>query len=249
VQQALKEHSMRSRFTPPPLEILKKAFLKTQAIGSATCCLVFMDDHSKSIRSCNLGDSGFIIYRPNDREIIARSEFQCHDFNFPLQLGSGSSDLPEHSDIVDVPVQPDDWVVVASDGVWDNLFEEDIIKILDTCSNADAAADRISKTAYKMSLDPKRRSPFAVREQTQLQGYGSGGKPDDISVVVGRVRDPWAMRREDIPDSVAEIFEIDKIRQMQSDDMKLRLEQKQEKKKVNKEKYQRELLGLPPRKN
>lgn len=38
--------------------------------------------------------------RPKEGAIVARSEFQCHDFNFPLQLGTGSSDMPEHAQVL-----------------------------------------------------------------------------------------------------------------------------------------------------
>mmetsp|Transcript_26180 Transcript_26180/g.51401 ORF Transcript_26180/g.51401 Transcript_26180/m.51401 type:complete len:378 (+) Transcript_26180:572-1705(+) len=227
VQQALREHATRSRFTPSPLEILKQAYNKTQAIGSSTVCLVFLDEYARTARCANLGDSGFILYRSKDDEVVARSEPQCHDFNFPLQLGTGSSDLPEHADAYEVPVKCGDFLLLATDGVWDNLYEEDCCAVLRQAQSVQEAAENVARMAFEMSLDPKRKSPFAEKERAsstggrQLaasssstpgsshMGGGTGGKPDDIAVVVAKVRDPWQMPRSSVPPSVAKALGLD----------------------------------------
>ncbi|CEM15543.1 unnamed protein product [Vitrella brassicaformis CCMP3155] len=210
VEEALREHGRRSRFTPSPLEILKAAYHKTQAIGSSTCCLVFLDHYSRSVRTANLGDSGFLLFRPSVHEVVLKSEFQCHDFNFPVQLGTGSSDLPEHADVTEAPTQPGDWVLLASDGVWDNLYDDDILRVLERAPNPVLAAEEIAKAAYNHSLDTKRRSPFTERERSHsMQNNTTGGKPDDISVVAAKVKDPYQMRREDVPDEVAQLMGLD----------------------------------------
>ncbi|OEH76534.1 protein phosphatase [Cyclospora cayetanensis] len=85
-----------------PLIAMKKAFLATHAVGSW----------------------------PSSKTIVARSEFQCHAFNFPLQLGTGSKDLPEHSHLLTAPTEPGDILFVATDGVWDNLFDEQVLEQL-----------------------------------------------------------------------------------------------------------------------
>lgn len=60
-------------------------------------------------------------------EVAFRSIPQCHAFNTPLQLGSGSDDLPGHADIHDVLHAAGDVIVVGSDGLFDNLNELQII--------------------------------------------------------------------------------------------------------------------------
>lgn len=51
------------------------------------------------------------------------------------------------------PVRPGDWIVVATDGLWDNLYDSQIIEILDGCDHSEAAANKIAKLAFRLSLD------------------------------------------------------------------------------------------------
>ncbi|TCD71114.1 hypothetical protein EIP91_000208 [Steccherinum ochraceum] len=48
-------------------------------------------------------------------------------FNTPVQLGPSSSTRPQDAKIFTVPVQADDILVLASDGLSDNLWDEDIL--------------------------------------------------------------------------------------------------------------------------
>lgn len=66
-------------------------------------------------------------------EPIFRTEEQQHSFNFPYQLGTGSRDSPESAQFINVRVKEGDVVIVASDGVWDNLFDEDVVNIVREC--------------------------------------------------------------------------------------------------------------------
>jgi len=79
------------------------------------------------LRIANLGDGGVVVVRGD--EIIFRSEEQQHSFNFPFQLGTGSKDSPADADSFTVKVEEGDIVVVASDGLFDNVFDDEIVSI------------------------------------------------------------------------------------------------------------------------
>ena len=60
-------------------------------MGSSTACLAMIDADEK-LKTTNLGDSGYIIFRKSNGKIekIFRSKEQQYSFNFPYQCGSGS---------------------------------------------------------------------------------------------------------------------------------------------------------------
>ncbi|KEP64379.1 UNVERIFIED_CONTAM: protein phosphatase 2C, putative [Hammondia hammondi] len=174
---------------PDPVKLLKTAYLSTRAIGSTTCCLVLLDSLRRRVLAANLGDSGFFLYRPSEDRVVARSAFQCHDFNFPLQLGTGSSDMPEHAHVLDLPVAEGDILFLATDGVWDNLYDDQVLAILRNQPDVRKAAAEIAELAFKYSQNPRWASPFSTKEREVLglTRRHLGGKPDDISVVLATV--------------------------------------------------------------
>lgn len=52
--------------------------------------------------------------------------FYCQ-FNTPLQLGPVSSTPPSAAQVITLPVRADDILVLASDGLSDNLWDEDVL--------------------------------------------------------------------------------------------------------------------------
>eukprot|EP00392_Amoebophrya_sp_AT5.2_P018360 g18882.t1 len=103
--------------------------------------------------------------------------------------------LPEHCDACTVKTQAGDLIFVATDGVYDNLFDEDIVKrISDPMHSLEDRCRELVKAAFVLSLDPLYKSPFSAREREFLdkipenlrpQGRSfEGGKPDDISAVL-----------------------------------------------------------------
>lgn len=95
--------------------------------GSSTACVLILNRENSTVYTANIGDSGFIIVR--EGEIIHRSEEQQHYFNTPFQLslpppGHGHnvlSDSPESADTHSFPVKNGDVILVATDGVFDNV--------------------------------------------------------------------------------------------------------------------------------
>jgi len=77
------------------------------------------------IRIAHLGDCMGMLIRGED--IVWRTEEMWWDFNTPVQLGPQSSTRPQDARVFTVPVQADDILVLATDGLSDNLWDEDIL--------------------------------------------------------------------------------------------------------------------------
>ncbi|KAF4864259.1 Protein phosphatase 2C-like protein 7 [Colletotrichum siamense] len=109
--------------------------------GSTACVAVASPDGNLDV--ANLGDSGFIQLRLN--AVHTYSEPQTHAFNTPYQLsivppavaarmaafgGANLCDFPADADVTQHALRHGDIVVFATDGVWDNLFNQDILRIV-----------------------------------------------------------------------------------------------------------------------
>jgi len=127
---------------------------------------------------------------------------QQHYFNCPLQIGSNTEDKPEDADKYEFAVQPGDVVVTATDGAYDNVFDDDIVDVLnavcDPSSMRAAArlgqlaellrdvADELAEMACKAAKDAVSDTPFSVAAQRSGIAH-RGGKCDDVTVLVSAV--------------------------------------------------------------
>ncbi|CAK1363680.1 hypothetical protein CB0940_04301 [Cercospora beticola] len=149
-----------------------------------------------------LGDCRIMVVRPQngDPEIVFTTKEQWHYFDCPRQLGTNSPDTPEGNAVLDkVDIMEKDIILAMSDGVTDNLWEEEIAdyavgalqtwkeKFADSTDGSLAeamkyVAQEIVLSARRIAEDPFAASPFmekAVEEGLAIEG----GKLDDISVV------------------------------------------------------------------
>eukprot|EP00983_Pelagomonas_calceolata_P047924 1140850-Pelagomonas_calceolata.AAC.3 len=64
--------------------------------------------------------------------VVFHSPSQQHGFNFPFQIGSfdSMSDSPSASQKFSVPVEVGDVIVLGTDGLWDNCFDEEITAVI-----------------------------------------------------------------------------------------------------------------------
>jgi serine/threonine protein phosphatase PrpC len=168
--------------------------------GATTACIVVLRDDE--LRIANLGDSGVLVIRQGD--FVFRTEAQQRSFNVPYQLGLPERDSPDEAQQFTVKLERGDIVILATDGMFDNLFDEDIADEVAKCIRADARgmADpvRISRAlasrAREVSEDSRyATSPFQSRAVAEGFYYQGGGKLDDITVIVAVVSD-----LEDTPD-------------------------------------------------
>ncbi|OVA18668.1 Protein phosphatase 2C (PP2C)-like domain [Macleaya cordata] len=171
-----------------PARVLEKAHSSTKAKGSSTACIIALTD--QGLHAINLGDSGFIVVR--DGCTVFRSPVQQHGFNFTYQLESGNTgDLPSSGQVVfNIPVAPGDVIVAGTDGLFDNLYNNEITAVvvdaMRTGLEPQATAQKIAALARQRALDKNRQTPFSTAAQDAGFRY-YGGKLDDITVVVSYI--------------------------------------------------------------
>lgn len=151
--------------------------------------------------------------RKNDLRITYLAQQQLRSFNLPYQLGyysgpehSGRFETPKDADTASIPVMPGDIVLLATDGLFDNIDLEEIVDLvseweksqfIDTGfdlrepsasgqASIDQLAKRLVERAREVSLDKNRDSPFAVLAKENDIMWG-GGMPDDTTVIVARI--------------------------------------------------------------
>ncbi|KAJ9123408.1 hypothetical protein QFC22_001610 [Naganishia vaughanmartiniae] len=186
--------------------------------GSATCLVATLTENT--LRVANLGDCAIVVVRKGEI-VFRTEEMQhsvrpasfllstsplldvesvvlilwnalVGQFNFPLQLGTNSRDEPmKDAEYFEVQVKEGDIVVMCSDGLSDNLFDEDILDIIASHPSPpqpSTLADALCKAAQEASEETGSASPFMCRAIEEGLDF-MGGKKDDISVLVAVVRD------------------------------------------------------------
>ena len=119
-------------------------------------------------------------------------------------------DTPADCELYSSKVKEGDLIVLATDGVLDNLWNYDLLsvvgeaacvspfdarmKIGDSPTDPEQIAKAIATAAYEKSvLTGGYKSPFGVECRRRTGQVHLGGKPDDITVVVG-----WVCRKQDL---------------------------------------------------
>jgi serine/threonine protein phosphatase PrpC len=122
---------------PDPVRYLEESYRMTQEalsepnewLGTTTSSLAQLHsiDEKPLLYVTQLGDCRIMVVRQSSRQVIFTTEEQWHYFDCPRQLGTNSPDTPrENATLSEVPLHEDDVVLAMSDGVTDNLWEEDI---------------------------------------------------------------------------------------------------------------------------
>lgn len=153
----------------------------------------------------NVGDCSLRIVR--NGAVVHEVATLSHEFNMPYQLGNKTyvpdTDVPR-SGLVELPeVFAGDLVVMASDGFFDNVWDDDMLDVLAehappgaelSKEETEAVAAELAAFAQVNSLDPRYKSPWAIECAKQPSTgllrrlFPSGGKKDDITVVVAQLQ-------------------------------------------------------------
>ena len=189
-----------------PISILTAGYknaLNSGHDGSCTACLAIKTT-TNSIAVANLGDSGIALYRGDNLQW--QSKEQEYLFNYPYQLSSDKDATPADADRHLLKnLKSGDIIILATDGLWDNLYHKEIMKYLDDDLDVEDIATNLAVSAYHASNDEKRWGPFSQASVENLYSSSPyakeedftpppaplveymGGKPDDITVIVGRL--------------------------------------------------------------
>ncbi|XVE66525.1 hypothetical protein DITRI_Ditri08aG0086100 [Diplodiscus trichospermus] len=170
-----------------PVEVLNGGAVNTQSCGSSTVLVAYFDD--QALHVANIGDSGFMIIRNGD--VFKRSSPMLYEFNFPVQIERG--DHPsDFAQVYRVDLNEGDVIITATDGLFDNLYEHDIVSIvlksLKESLRPQEIAELLATRAQEVGQLSSVRSPFA--DEAQAAGYVGyrGGKLDDVAVIVSLVK-------------------------------------------------------------
>ncbi|KAK1290907.1 putative protein phosphatase 2C BIPP2C1 [Acorus calamus] len=170
-----------------PEEVLIRGSAVTRSPGSSTAVVSFCD--GQVLHVANLGDSGFIIIR--NGAVFKRSTPMLYGFNFPLQIQSGDDAAPLIETYA-IDLHAGDVIITATDGLFDNLYEQEIaaivLKSLQASLSPSEIAEFLVKRAQDIGKSASSRSPFA--DAAHAAGYSgyTGGKLDDVTVIVSIVQ-------------------------------------------------------------
>ncbi|XP_017214770.1 probable protein phosphatase 2C 71 isoform X3 [Daucus carota subsp. sativus] len=170
-----------------PVEVLHRIVAEAQSPGSSTILLAHFD--GQILHVANIGDSGFIVIR--NGTVHRCSSPMHHEFHFPLQIAKGH-DPSELVEEYQIDLELGDIVVTATDGLLDNLYMEEIAstvaKSLDAKINAQEIAKLLARRAQEVGKSAFGNSPFA--DSARAAGYKgyTGGKLDDVAVIVSLVQ-------------------------------------------------------------
>jgi hypothetical protein len=135
-----------------------------------------------------------LVIRPSEEKVLFRTTEQWHWFDCPMQLGTNSVDTPRKDAVLSkIVLQEDDIVLAVSDGVMDNLWEHEVVKVvLDSLSEMGQqrpsrrtspighvndrmvyAAREVLTAALIIAQDPFAESPYmekAIDEGLAIEG-------------------------------------------------------------------------------
>ena len=211
-------------------------------IGSSTACVALFDNVRHQLHFSNLGDSGIIVLRHIDSDVAGSlkrdrttpredrksdlrvafvSQQQLRSFNHPYQFGWTGEELKDDESSfktaadscnTSIHIRRGDIIIMATDGLFDNVDIDDIAKIaleweqkngfirggdiaarekrwsmgnsmsVQSCETLPELARSLCEKARENSLDSSVDSPFAILAK-ENDIMWSGGMPDDCTVV------------------------------------------------------------------
>lgn len=92
-----------------------------------------------------------------------------------------------HIQVFRIPILPGDVIVAGTDGLFDNLYNNEVAAVVVHALRAgfspESTAKEIVALARERAVDKNKQTPFAKAAQDAGYRY-NGGKLDDITVVV-----------------------------------------------------------------
>ncbi|KAH9701920.1 putative protein phosphatase 2C 26 [Citrus sinensis] len=178
-----------------PQILIQKAHAATSSVGSATV-IVAMLERNGILKVASVGDCGLRIIRKG--QIIFSSSPQEHYFDCPYQLSSeavGQTYLDAM--VTTVELIEGDTIVMGSDGLFDNVFDHEVVSMTTRFIDVSEAAKALANLACSHSTDSNFDSPYTM--EARAKGFDvpmwkkilgmklKGGKLDDITVIVSQV--------------------------------------------------------------
>ncbi|GJM84395.1 hypothetical protein PR202_ga00059 [Eleusine coracana subsp. coracana] len=165
-----------------PEQVLSKAAEEAHSPGSSTVLVAHFD--GQVLQASNIGDSGFLVIR--NGEVYEKSKPMVYGFNFPLQIEKGDDPLKLVQNYT-IDLEEGDVIVTATDGLFDNVYEQEW-NVKSPVVKLQEIAEQLAAKAQDVGRSGAGKSPFS--DAALAVGYlgFSGGKLDDIAIVVSIVR-------------------------------------------------------------
>merc|ERR1719163_1161657 len=214
-----------------PISLLTEAYEATETLGSTTVLLAALDNSTKihgklhpMIAVLSIGDCELLMLRrtqgrQSELEAVFHTEMQRIDMNVqtPLQLARVDERIDEDFDeqialeVIEkgsavhcVSAYEGDILIMGSDGVFDNLFLDEIVEICNEVIRPGKQPSDftpmppalLSQVAQRIVKDSHAKSD-AKGGQFLDTPIGKGGKVDDTSVVVAEIVE-WTEAHRDI---------------------------------------------------
>ncbi|XP_056852019.1 LOW QUALITY PROTEIN: probable protein phosphatase 2C 62 [Raphanus sativus] len=170
-----------------PVQVLHRSVNETKSSGSSTALVAHLSNNELHI--ANIGDSGFILIR--NRTILQKSAPMFHHFCFPLHVTRGD-DVLKLAEVYNVNVEEGDVILTATDGLFDNLYEKEIVSIvcrlLEQGLEPQRIAELIAAKAQEVGRSKTERTPFSDAAKEEGHDGYRGGKLDAVTVIVSLVK-------------------------------------------------------------
>eukprot|EP00746_Dinoflagellata_sp_MGD_P081523 gnl/MRDRNA2_/MRDRNA2_32420_c0_seq1.p1 gnl/MRDRNA2_/MRDRNA2_32420_c0~~gnl/MRDRNA2_/MRDRNA2_32420_c0_seq1.p1 ORF type:complete len:400 (+),score=86.16 gnl/MRDRNA2_/MRDRNA2_32420_c0_seq1:69-1268(+) len=212
-----------------PISLLTEAFEATESLGSTTVLLAALDNSTKihgklhpMIAVLSIGDCELMVLRrtqgpQSQLELVFNTEMQRIDQNCqtPLQLARVDERIDEEYDeqiamavihkgsaVHCVSAYEGDILIMGSDGVFDNLFQDEIVQIVNNfvkpfggsfVPNSQSLLKKVSQAIIRAAHDKCPDDDSGGLPDTPI---GRGGKSDDTSVVVAEIVEWTEAHRE-----------------------------------------------------
>ncbi|TVU21710.1 hypothetical protein EJB05_31364 [Eragrostis curvula] len=187
-----------------PQILLMKAHAATSSVGSATV-IIAMLEKTGTLKIASVGDCGLKVIRKG--KVMFSTCPQEHYFDCPYQISSEATGQTYQDAVVcSVNLVEGDMIVSGSDGLFDNIFDQEIISVVSESPGVDEAAKALAELARKHSVDVTFDSPYSMEARSKgfdvpwwkkLLGakligmhklFTRCGKMDDITVIVAQVK-------------------------------------------------------------
>ena len=92
-------------------------------------------------------------------EEIFQSVDLIHDFNLPYQVGTQGDD-PRKAHCESHVLHPGDLIILATDGLWDNIVPDEMKRIIEFCmkANAETTSSLLNEIAKTLATAARRNS-------------------------------------------------------------------------------------------
>ncbi len=189
--------SDKKKYKSNSKELLYESTVNNQKMGSSTVVVAILNSDQRKLNTALVGDSGYIILRPEGKKyrVVFQSEEQLHDFNTPFQLGTMGikGDHPRTAIEKEHSIRLNDIIILATDGLFDNLYQEEIVKLVEEFTSGQEYSS--SKLAIFLAEKTKEKSfnteditPYSEKAR-EKDIYYKGGKKDDITILVARIEE------------------------------------------------------------